>query len=67
MKRYTAFSDCDIFEGLTHELPGVEVEEATQSEPIKPPLVDGPAALIVAPSVSKKELAALITTPARLK
>ena len=67
MKRYTTFSDWDIFEGLMHELPGAEVEEATQPDPIEPLLVDGPAALTVTPSVSENVSAALITTPAKSK
>ena len=33
MKRYMTFSDHDVFEGLMHELPGVEVEEATNLTP----------------------------------
>ena len=67
MKRYTTFSDCDIFEGLTLELPGVEVEEATQTDPIKSLPADGPAALMVTPSVSKNLSAALTTTTAKSK
>ena len=67
MKRNTTFSDCDIFEGLMHEVPGVEVEEATQPDPIEPLLADGPAALTVVPSVSKNMSATLITTPAKSK
>ena len=50
-----------------HELPGVEVDEATQSEPIEPPPVDGLVALMVAPSVSENMSATLITTPAKSK
>ena len=38
------FSDCDVFEGLMHKLPGAKVEEATQPDPIEPLLADGPAA-----------------------
>ena len=64
MKRYTTFSDCDIFEGLMHGLPGVEVEKATQPNPIDPSPMDGPAALMVTPSVSENISAILITTPA---
>ena len=65
MKRYTTLSDHVIFEGLMHELHGVEVEEATQPDSIKPLLVDDPAAVTVAPSVSENMSAALITTPAK--
>ena len=64
MKRYMTFSDHDVFEGLAHGLPGAEVKEATQPNPIEPPLADGPAILTIAPSVSKNMSAALITTPA---
>ena len=42
----------------------MEVEEATQPNPIKPLPVDGLEALMVAPSVSDNVSAALITTPA---
>ena len=67
MKRYMIFSDHDIFEGLTHKLPGADVEKATQPDPIKHPLADDPAALMVAPSLSKNVSATLITTPAKSK
>ena len=64
MRRYMTFSDYDVFEGLMHGLPGAEVEEATHPDPIKHLLADGPAALMVAPSVSENMSATLITTPA---
>ena len=64
LKRYMTFSDCDVFEGLMHGLPGAEVEEATQPNPIKPQPVDDQAALMVAPSVSENVSEALITTHA---
>ena len=64
MKRYMTFSDYDVFEGLMHRLPGVEIKEATQPNPIEPSPVDAPAALMVAPSVSENASATLITTPA---
>ena len=43
MKIYMTFSDCDVFEGLVHGLPGVEYEEATQPNTTEPPQVDVPA------------------------
>ena len=64
MRRYMTFSDYDVFEGLMHGLPGAEVEEATHPDPVKHLLADGPAALMVAPSVSENMSATLITTPA---
>ena len=64
MKRYTTFSDHDVFEGLMYGLPGVEVEEANQPNPIKPPLADDPAVLTIAPSGLENMSAVLITTPA---
>ena len=64
MKRYMTFSDSDVFEGITHGLPGVEVEETTQPNPTKPPLVDDPAVLTITPSGSENVSAALITTTA---
>ena len=63
MKRYTTFSDCDVFEGLMHGLPGAEVKETTQPNPAKPLLADDPTLLTIAPSGSEKS-ATLITTPA---
>ena len=42
MRRYTTFHDCDVFEGLVHRLPAVEVKEAPKPNPVKPPLAEGP-------------------------
>ena len=64
MKRYMTFIDHDVFEGLGHGLPGAEVEEATQPNPIKPLPSDGLAVLTIAPSVLENMSTALITTPA---
>ena len=64
MKRCTIFSDHEVFEGLTHRLPGAEVEETTQSNPTEPLLADDPAVLPVAPSGLENMSATLITTPA---
>ena len=47
-----------------HEIPEVDIEGAVQPNPIEPPLVDGPAALMIAPSAPEDGSAALITTPA---
>ena len=64
MRRYMAFSDHDVFEGLPHGLPEAEVEETTQTNPIKPLVGDSPAVLAIAPSVPENVSAALIATPA---
>ena len=64
MRRYTTFSDHDVFEGLAHGLPEVEVEETTQPNPIKPPVADSPAVLAIVSSVPENVSAALIVTPA---
>ena len=72
------FSDHDVFEGLVHGLPDAEVEEATQPNPIEPPVVDSPTVLAIAlsalenvsvtpittPAVAKEESIAPVTTPA---
>ena len=62
MKRYTTFSDRDVFDGLTYGLPGAEVEETTQPNPNEPPLVDDPAVSTIAPSGLENMSATLITT-----
>ena len=67
MKRYTTFSDHDVFEGLVHGLAGAEVEEATQPNPIKPLTADDPAVFTVAPPTMVDMSAALSTTPAMLE
>ena len=64
MRRYTTFSDCDVFEGLAHRLPEVEVEETTQPNPIKPPAVDSSTVLAVVLSVLENVSATPIATPA---
>ena len=50
-----------------HGLPGVEVEEATQPNPIESLPADDPAALTVAPPVLQNVSATLVTTPATLE
>ena len=47
MRRYTTFSDHDVFEGLAHRLPEAEVEETTQPNPIKPSVADSPTVLAI--------------------
>ena len=61
MKPYMTFSDCEVFEGLMHEIPEVEVEGAMQPNPIEPPLADGMAALTIAPLEPEDGSAAPIT------
>ena len=63
MKPYMTFSDCDIFEGLTHKTSEVGAEEAMQLNPTESTLADDPAALMTAPSALVDESPALITTP----
>ena len=67
MRRYMTFSDHDVFEGLVHGLPEVEVEETTQPNPTEPLPADDPAVLTIAPSGSENVSATLITTPATSK
>ena len=57
------FSDCDIFEGLTHKSSEAGVEEAMQPNPTKSTLADDWAILMTAPSALADESATLITTP----
>ena len=64
MRRYTAFSDHDVFEGLAHRLPEVEVEETTQPNPTETLVADSPVVLAIVPSVPENMSAALIATPA---
>ena len=65
MNPYMTFTNCDIFQGLTHEIPEeTEVEGAMQPNPIKPSLADGLATLMIIPSAPEDGSAALITTPA---
>ena len=78
MRRYTTFRDHNVFEGLAHRLPEVEVEEATKANPIKPLIAEGPIVsttvpltsesapitLGTSPAISEEDLVTLITTPA---
>ena len=60
MRLYMTFSDCDVFECLTHETPETKVEEASQPHPAiftptpdpRPsiPMADEPATLTTAPT-----------------
>ena len=63
MKPYMTFSDCDIFEGLTHKTSEAGAEEAMQPNPTESTLADDPAALMTAPSALADESATLITNP----
>ena len=64
MKLYMTFTECDVFEGLTCNIPEVEVKGVVQPNPIKPPLADGPATLMITPSAPEDWSAPLNTTPA---
>ena len=64
MKPYTTFSDCDVFGGLTYEIPEEKVKGAMQPDSIEPLPVDSPAILMTAPSAPVDGSAALISTPA---
>ena len=64
MRRYTTFHNCNVFEGLAHRLPEVEIEETTQPNPIKPPVADSSTVLAIALSVPENVSATPIATTA---
>ena len=63
MKLYMTFSDCNLFEGLTHKIPEVKVEGAMQPNSIEPLLVDSLTTLMTTPSAPADWSATLTTTP----
>ena len=67
MRRYTTFHDHNVFEGLVHGLPEVEVEEATRPNPIAPPLEEGPTVSTTILVTSESASIALSTSPAMLE
>ena len=66
MRRYTTFSNYDVFEGLVHGLPEVEVEETPQPNPTEPPVADSPTVLAIVLSVPENVSATLIATPCHI-
>ena len=63
MKPYTTFSNCNIFECLTHGTSEAGVKEAIQPNPTKSTPADDPATLMTVTSALVNESAALVTTP----
>ena len=64
MRRYTTICDCNVFGGLAHGLPEVEIEETTQPNPIEPPAADSSSVLAIVSSLLENISATLIATPA---
>ena len=77
MRRYTTFHDHNVFEGLAHWLPEVEVEEAPKPNHVEPLPAEGPTvstailvtsestsvALSTSLAMSEEDLVVAITTP----